>query len=367
MFILYKDYTSIKMSKIEKIVGDENFQKIVKYRKGILDNRNELIDLLPIDQPFSVTIGLTNRCNFGCVFCPTGDLELVRKSKTISTGMMPDKVFYKIIDDILLFKQKLKKISLTGLGEPFLHKNFLNFSEYIRQKNATEKISVTTNGSLLHRFDNKRLAKSLDEIIFSIEHVHAEGYKKITRNFKNFNLIKENIKNLYNIKKVVNPKLKIHIKILDIDLSEEEKKNFFEIFGKYADTMNIDFAQSFTHSDKHDFSLNANKDDKTKDGFEKNNEKNMICSQLFMYLKTVWNGNVIACCADWKQELIIGNIFKNTLEEIWNGPELNKLRVTHIYKSQKDIGPCANCDYIKNIVPKDNLTPHREKLKKIYR
>lgn len=355
------------MQDIKTAIGEKNFQKIIDYRKNLLNNRQNLFDLLPLNEPITISVGLTNRCNFGCVFCPTGDLELTRKSNKIATGMMSDKVFYKIIDDVLKFKKKIRKLSLTGFGEPFLHKNIVNYLKFIKEKKATEKVSITTNGSLLQRFDMKEIVQNLDEIIFSIEHVNKTGYKKVTRNFDNFDLILDNIKKLYQAKIEVDSRLKIHIKTLDLGLSDSDKRKFFDLFEKFSDTINIDFAHSFTHSDKYDFSLGTNISQKTKDGFDRNSDDNMVCSQLFMYLKTIWNGNVVACCADWKHELIIGNIFENSLLEIWNGEKLNQLRLTHIYKSKNLIGPCKNCDFIKIVNPKDDLTPYRDNLKQIFK
>lgn len=353
------------MEKLQKTLDKENFDKISSYRQNLLKTRTELVDLMPLSQPFTLTIGLNNRCNFGCSFCPTGDIELTRKS--VATGHMDEKVLEKVIEGAKSFKKKLKKVSLTGFGEPFLHKDFLNIIKKIKKNDIAEKISVTTNGSLLQRFDLEEVAKNLDMITFSIEHVHDEGYKKVTGNFSNFKRVLENVEKFYSAKKRVNPELKVHVKIIDLDLTTNERIKFLNDFKKISDTINIDYAQSFTHSDKHDFSQNSNKEQRTKDGFLRSKEKNLICSQLFMYLKVVFNGNVVACCADWKHELIIGNVLSETLDEIWNGKKLKELRLTHIHKTKDLIGPCKNCDWIKNTIPNDDMTKDREKLKQIYK
>ncbi len=353
------------MEKLQKILDKEKFDKISSYRQNLLKTRTDLVDLMPLSQPFTLTIGVNNRCNFGCTFCPTGDVELTRKS--VPTGHMDENVLEKIIDGAKSFENKFKKVSLTGFGEPFLHKDFSNIVKKIKKSDIAEKIATTTNGSLLDRFDLDEIARSLDIITFSIEHVHDEGYKKITRNYKNYSKILENVKHFYSVKKKVNPELRVHVKILDLDLTTEERLKFLRDFEKISDTLNIDYAQSFTHSDKYDFSQNTNKEQRTKDGFLRSTEKNLICSQLFMYLKVVFNGNVVACCADWKHELIIGNVLSQSLKEIWNGEKLRELRLTHIHKNKDLIGPCKNCDWIKNTIPSDDMTKDREKLKQIYK
>ena len=95
----------------------------------------------------------------------------------------------------------------------------------------THRISTTTNVSLMHRFNFDEIVTSgLTDIVFSIEHINDEGYKKVTRNYAKFDQILSNIKNFYEAKKRNNVKLHIHTKIIDINLTENEKQRFFQIF-----------------------------------------------------------------------------------------------------------------------------------------
>ena len=56
------------MDNLKNVIGEKNFKKITDYRKNLLNSRQNLIDLLPLNEPLSISLGLTNRCNFGCVF-----------------------------------------------------------------------------------------------------------------------------------------------------------------------------------------------------------------------------------------------------------------------------------------------------------
>ena len=65
-----------------------------------------------------------------------------------------------------------------------------------------------------------------------------------------------------------------------------------------------------------------------------------------------------------KHETSTGNIADDTLKNIWNGEKLRQLRLLHINK-KKHLNPaCANCGWIKNVIPSDDLTDDREQLKK---
>ena len=54
-------------------------------------------DILPLKVPMLIWIDPTNMCNFKCVFCPTGDDELLR-SVGRPKGMMNMKTYNKIIE-----------------------------------------------------------------------------------------------------------------------------------------------------------------------------------------------------------------------------------------------------------------------------
>ena len=46
------------------------------------------------------------------------------------------------------------------------------------------------------------------------------------------------------------------------------------------------------------------------------------------------DGTVSACCSDWNQQLIIGNINENSLKEIWESEKLKILQKLHLLKKE---------------------------------
>lgn len=51
-----------------------------------------------------------------------------------------------------------------------------------------------------------------------------------------------------------------------------------------------------------------------------------FCYQLASYMRIVPNGNVYPCCRGTDDNLKMGNVFEQSFEEIWNGPEYQRLR-----------------------------------------
>ena len=58
----------------------------------------------------------------------------------------------------------------------------------------------------------------------------------------------------------------------------------------------------------------------------------------------VWfDGICNPCDADYKSELSVGNIQKNSLREIWNGEKYSKLRSLHLDSKRNLCYPCDRC------------------------
>ena len=62
-------------------------------------------DILPLRVPLLVWIDPTNMCNFKCVFCPTGDSELLKKVGR-PKGIMTKKTFNKVVNDLKIMVRK---------------------------------------------------------------------------------------------------------------------------------------------------------------------------------------------------------------------------------------------------------------------
>lgn len=67
------------------------------------------------------------------------------------------------------------------------------------------------------------------------------------------------------------------------------------------------------------------------------------CAKPFREISFRWDGSVAVCCNDWRGELACGNINKDTLEDIWNGPIMDAAR-RRLVSGDRDFGPCDGCD-----------------------
>lgn len=308
--------------------------------KAIIDtainkNRNELQKVIPLETPYAIDIDPSNLCNFKCKFCATHSSE---KGDLIKKQNMSFELFKKIIDDLAMFPQKLKMLRITGNGEPLINKELPQMIAYAKNKNIAEYIEIFTNGSLLSEKMNRDLVSSgLDRIRISIEALDEEGYKNIAGVKIDFEKFLTNIKDLYDNKK----QCEIYIKIVDLAVkTEEEKEKYYNLFGDKCDKISIDNIIPFW-PDFDNMDIGQTQFNKGVHGQEVQNVK--ICPYIFYSLLINTDGRVTACCADWEHKLILGDISKESLLEVWNGQKLYNFWVDILKGKKDEYEMCKKC------------------------
>lgn len=327
-----------------------------------------LYNMLPLAVPYSLHIDPTNLCNFRCTFCPTGDFELL-ESVNRPKGVMPFELFRKIIDELSEMccesGQKVNELHLYKDGEPFINKELAKMAAYAKSKNVADSVQTTTNAVLMTKDRAIEIIDSgLDVIRISIEHITDDGYKSITRNFSNYNLVKENVRYLFEEKLRRNSSLIVKTKIVDIDFDKEIVDKYYNDFEHISDQISVNNLMGWSYSNIKDFTLGK----KIKRGMgnaAKLREK-IICPEPFRSLAINFNGKVSVCCVDWSLETVVGNINIKPLKEIWNGEQLREFRLLHLNSRKDKNKACASCHYLKGFPDHLNLDCRIEQLKKLY-
>jgi len=275
--------------------------------------------------PLGVDIGTTNLCNAQCIMCP--------HSKLKKMGTMDMKLYKKIIDNC--YRLGIKMITLSFFGEPFLDKKIIEKIRYAKEKKMY--VGFYSNASLL----NKELAREVVEsglngITISFDGYSKETYEKIRKNLK-FEVVKKNILNLIEIRnrmKKANPK--ITLVLVELEENKEEIKDFYREWNKKVDNVNIINMRNWA---------NDIQKEGTKESFHFNRRlKRKPCALIWQKMVVDWNGDVVLCCDDWNHSTVLGNLKKQTIEEIWKGEKLRKIREAHIKGEFYKIPLCSGCN-----------------------
>ena len=281
--------------------------------------------------PRILGIESTNSCNTNCKFCPRE--KLIRKK-----GCMNFKLFKKIIDEAMQYKNYVKEIYVGGYGEPLLDKDIVKKIKYIKSKFKDPIIILTTNASLLNKEISKRLIESgLDEMSVSLYSVDPKNYKKLQK--LDYRKTKENLVKFAELKKKLNKKLPwMGTSFLCLDENKSEKNKWIKEVSKFADGV---VPEATLHN--YLYGRNYNK--------VKVNNFRLTCLKPQTTMQILWNGDVCACCYDFNGDIILGNIRNNSLYDVFNSKKYNDFCKRHFLMQFDKLKFCNICDRLIPLTP----------------
>jgi len=328
--------------------------------------RRELNDILPLKMPLGLCIEPTNLCNFQCVQCPVSLPEF--KSVVGHRGNMDMELFKKILNDIKAMG-KVINLNLYGDGEPLLNKNIVSMVNLIKEYDVAERITITTNASLLTEKISKGLiASGLTYLRVSIYSIYKERFKNITQSSTTPDDIYNNIKKFKEIRDKSGQKTPfLYVKM--IDTYSKENEDFKKMYAPLVDQVNIETPMNW--NGYNDYNLiekidpNRNTDETNIHAYFKQKGQSglkKICTIAFHSLNIKLNGDVTICIVDWNKGTKVGNIKEKSLSDIWFGEDLKKFREIHIKGLRESNVSCKNCNFLYNNPDNiDDLSPERYK------
>lgn len=119
-------------------------------------------------------ISLIDRCNLRCVYCmPEDGVDMVPHEEILT--------YEEVLRLVKVFANLgFCKIKLTG-GEPLVRKEVVKLVREIKAIPGIEKVTLTTNGTLLADVMDELADAGIDGINLSLDTLNPEVYKKIVR------------------------------------------------------------------------------------------------------------------------------------------------------------------------------------------
>ncbi len=278
--------------------------------------------------PNMIIVETTNLCNLACTHCPRKE---VVKLKEFRVGLMKFSIFKIIVDEI----SQHKNVTLRpfGDGEPLLHPELSKMIKYAKDKGISN-IWLNTNGLLLNKMISKELLEAgLDQIEISIDAVNKKTYQKIRIN-SSFDSVVSNVINYYSLKKQILPDSKVIVSFVESTDNIHEKNDFVHFWKNKVDGVSI---RPF-----HQHTGLVKKNKRTR----KYNSTRYPCPLLWNRIYITHESKLRFCENDWGNRRGIDSVTEKSIEEIWNSPEYNKLRMLHCLGKYSEIPKCSDCtDY----------------------
>ena len=311
-----------------------------------LKHRTKLEMVIPLATPFIINIDPCDTCNFQCKFCPTGDRELMRRTAGRGHGAMDFNLYKKIIDDLADFDDKVRVIRLYKDGEPLINPHFVDMVRYAKESGHCDRVDTTTNASLLTPELTRQLeGAGLDRINISIEGVNAAQYAEFSHYKLDYDALVRNIGYFYEHRGGCEMIVKINGDIL----TEEQKQQFLDTFGDITDGIFIESIMDCWPT----FEQKKVKVNQKRGIYGQDIREVLTCPYVFYSFPINSDGTASLCFLDWRRQLVIGDVKKQSLREIWESREMREYQKMFLRGERKSHPVCGECGQLRQGNPDD--------------
>jgi len=327
-----------------------------------LKNIESELEYLRNKEPTIFNIETTNYCNMKCVMCPR-TIYMERKNIWIN-----DELFENMLDSIkthqvhelddfwkwlkdeadfdrnevsengFYFNVVSRCLILHGYGEPFLDKYLIKRLKACKERNIPTYFSCTPATMTVEKAE-AAMEAGLSVLKFSLDAMDDDEIKKIRGKRADYNDSINKIFQIIDIKKKRGFKTLLVPCMIALDNKDQDlnKHNKFIEFWKGKDV----FAYIKSQDNRWHF---ENTDELT----NKSHYAKQYCEYPWTSSTIMAEGNVVPCTQISNNEIILGNVNKNTLKEIWNSKEYQDLRKMHVTGKFPKGHKCAErCDQVK--------------------
>jgi MoaA/NifB/PqqE/SkfB family radical SAM enzyme len=329
----------------------------------------QLPTITPISLPRSIYIEPTSRCNEFCQQCPRTLL-----SREEDRDLTFDD-FRSIVDQFPV----LERVVLHGLGEPLLNKELPQMVRYLKDRGTY--VLFNSNGIALTEERGQALIEAgLDEYRLSMDGATRETYARV-RGVDAFTKIWRNVRNFRKLQRAQQantPRVSLWFTAMRENLHElpalielAAENDVLEVYMQRL----VYFDQGLAHSEQslfrraseEELALVKHCEARCKElgiAFQAAGSTTPTSSIVRDFGSRPWSGcqrpytltyitssgNVLSCCfapfghrsaREYHEERVLGNVFKQSINEIWHGERYNAFRTA--FEGNHPPRHCAQC------------------------
>jgi radical SAM protein with 4Fe4S-binding SPASM domain len=270
--------------------------------------------------PLTLTIESTTKCNLSCPMC-------LRQRIYFPPRNMPMSTFRKIIDE---GRDCLEFAVPYGVGEPLLNPEIVDMIAYCTQRGISTGIS--TNATVLtEEYSRKLIEAGLSHLTLAFEGTRREVFETY-RKGADFDKVRDNILAFLQVKKAMRSKIFCVVQMVALKENHKEGREWARMWE--LDGIND---VRIKKDEVHNEGSAIPGDNSTRPA------RRHPCYQLWrgpMYIH--YDGTAFPCCYTYP-EGAVGNLRRNTLQEIWNSEKIVRMREAHVTGNLQDYPACLNC------------------------
>jgi pyruvate-formate lyase-activating enzyme len=312
----------------ENLLNDDSMRWQGYDRENLLATVRKELDDSPITtlRHPEVRYEVTDNCNAECIMCPRDLHKLGRPHGVMSTDN-----YKKSLDEVAALG--CRQIVLTGFGEPLVDRRLEEKVAYA--KSLGLRTYIISNASLLNEKRATGLIEAgLDELRVSFYGMGQQSYETVMVGLK-FDVTMANLNGFLELReKLGSKKPRLELNWLVLPENEADTEAFQEYWEPKADAIEI--------WKPHNFGDGRN----YRERFDEVALKNTCGRPENGPLQIQWNGEVIPCCYDYNNQIVLGNAFEQPVLDILNGEKYQLLRLAHREKKFSLFPFCNQCDQL---------------------
>lgn len=295
------------------------------------------------EPPFNVTLELTEGCNLRCSFCAVAGIQ---EKQGKGYKFMEKSTLTKVLSEVAGLGWNCR-VGFAMRGEPTMHPDYVGMIAETHRLLPKAHVTMLTNGGGLLRkpgpaanikalfdaglavlgLDNYEgvnyVPKALESVFESaVTSVPAknDGLKSgsmyhIDDTTFTFYHYPQDLEGNPHKRRPRGSKTLVCIRDIAAQDAEEKKGNHGKLFN-YA-------------------GVGAPKNDKM---------QGKRCHHPFRQLAVRQDGMVTICCNDWRGEYVVGDLLKQSVEEVWQSDAFGAAREM-LYHGRREMAPCEGCDH----------------------
>jgi radical SAM protein with 4Fe4S-binding SPASM domain len=282
---------------------------------GYLRGRTRLAGL-----PVEHIVETTAKCNLYCPMCP-------RETHKQPKEDMAREIFERLVNEA---SASAEHLMLIGLGEPFMDPEIFDRIEFCERHGISTLLS--TNGTFLDEDRARRLLDSpLSHVTLSFDGATKESFEYYRKGAK-FEKVRENFVRFARMKKERRAKVQVVVQMVRMERNAAEVEDFIRFWSGVPGVDQVRIKEDETNLMRPDAGHDSA-------------DWTRPCHYLWrgpMYVKH--NGDVYPCCQSYMLDgAPVGRIAEQPLAEIWNSPEMQRMRELHVAGRAGEIDICSRC------------------------
>ncbi len=297
------------------------YSDLVSCDKVVLATIESLLQPVPlVDQ-----IELTNYCPMQCRFCPRGVPGEISRPQ----GKMNFILFQSLLEQLPRGQQYYHYLELNLMGESLLHPEVDRFVEAVARCGILPELSVNPS-MLTPELSRRLLGAGIARLVISLDGINNEMLMGLRGKSANYDKAAANLYALLNIAEECTNPPQIVIQMIDFVRNRGQQKEFLETWGNTGKPFVVAYIKPLDGADPDTGQRNST-------------SPRFLCTYPFSSVSVLWDGSVVPCCRDAKGQYILGNLNENSLEEIWNGDQAERLRDAYRNDEFGDSHLCKDC------------------------